>query len=56
MAKWHDMWKPTFLWQYLLVWTIKSTYQVNVPGTKSWDLRAKTMLCPGILDLGLGQK
>ena len=34
LAKWPDMWEPNFLGQYLFVCIIKSTYQLDVPGTK----------------------
>ena len=44
LAKWPDMWEPTFFGQYLFVCIIKSTYQVDVPGPKSWDLGANTGL------------
>ena len=50
------MWKPTFLGQFLFVCLIKSTYEVDVPGTKSWDLTAKTVPWQAILDLGQRQK
>ena len=43
LAKWPDMSTPTFLAWYLFVCIIKSTYQVDVPGTKSWDLGANTV-------------
>ena len=42
LAKLPDMWEPTFFGQYLFVCIIKSTYQVDVPGPKSWDLEAIT--------------
>ena len=42
--------------QYLFVCIIKSTHQVDVPGNKTWDLRAKTVQWQAILDLGPRQK
>ena len=51
-----DMSEPTFWGQYLFVCIIKSTYQVDVPGTKTWDLRAKTVPWRAILYLGPRQK
>ena len=56
LVKWPDMSKPTFLGQYLFVCIIKSTHQVDVPGNKTWDLRAKTVQWQAILDLGPRQK
>ena len=56
LVKWPDMSKPTFFGQYLFVCIIKSTHQVDVPGNKTWDLRAKTVQWQAILDLGPRQK
>ena len=47
---------PTFGGQYLFVCIIKSTYQVDMYVTKTWDLRAKTVLRQVILYLGPRQK
>ena len=43
LAKWPDMSLPTFLAWYLFVSITKSTYQVDVRGTKSWDLGTNTV-------------
>ena len=47
---------PTFFAQYQFVCNIKSTYQVDMPVTKTWDLTAKTVPWQAILDLGPRQK
>jgi len=56
LVKWPDMSEPTFRGQYLFVCIIKSTYQVDVPVTNTWDLRVKTVPWLVILDLGPRQK
>ena len=56
LVKWPDMSKPTFFGQFLFVCIIRSSYQVGVPGNKTWDLRPKTVLWRAILDLGPRQK
>ena len=56
LVKWPDIGEPTFLGQYLFVCIIKSTYQVDMPVTNTWDLTAKTVLWRAILDLGPRQK
>ena len=37
------MMEPTFLAQYLFVYCIKSTYQIDAPGTKNLNLGANTV-------------
>ena len=56
LVKRSDMMEPNFLAQYLFVCIIKSTYQVDTPVTKTWDLTAKTVPWRAILDLGPRQK
>ena len=56
LVKRPDMSEPTFWGQYLFVCIIKSTYQVDTPVTKTWDLTAKTVPWRAILDLGPRQK
>ena len=56
LVKQPDMSEPTFWGQYLFVCIIKSTYQVDMPVTKTWDLTAKTVPWQAILDLGPRQK
>ena len=38
LAKQPDISEPTFLTQYQIVYNMKSTYRINVPGTKIWNL------------------
>ena len=56
LVKRPDMSEPTFWGQYLFVCIIKSTYQVDMPVTKTWDLTVKTVRWQAILDLGPRQK
>ena len=56
LVKRPDMSEPTFWGQYLFVCIIKSTYQIDMPVTKTWDLTVKTVPWRAILDLGPWQK
>ena len=48
--------EPTFLAKYLFRCSIKSTYQVDMPGTKNLDVGANTVLWGIIFVLGPRQK
>ena len=43
LVKQPDISEPTFLTQYQIVYNMKSTYRINVPGTKIWNLGANTV-------------
>ena len=43
LAKQPDISEPTFLTQYQIIYNMKSTYRINVPGTKIWNLGANTV-------------
>ena len=45
-----------FFGQYLFVCIIKSTHQLDVPGTKTWDLEANIVPWVAVLVLGRRQK
>ena len=51
-----DMMVPTFFAQYQFVCNIKSTYQVDMPGTKNFDVGANTVPWGVISVLGPRQK
>ena len=40
LAKQPDISEPNFLTQYQIIYNIKSTYRIDVPGTKIWNLGA----------------
>ena len=56
LVKRPDMMVPTFFAQYQFVCNIKSTYQVDMPGTKNFDVGANTVPWGVILVLGPRQK
>ena len=56
LVKRPDMMVPTFFAQYQFVCNIKSTYQVNMPGTKNFNVGANTVPWGVILVLGPRQK
>ena len=43
LVKQPDISEPTFLTQYQIVYNMKSTYRINVPVTKIWNLGADTV-------------
>ena len=43
LAKQPDISEPTFLTQYQIIYNMKSTYRINVPGTKIWNFGANTV-------------
>ena len=43
LAKQPDISEPTFLTQYQIIYNMKSTYWINVPGTKIWNFGANTV-------------
>ena len=47
LAKQPDISEPNFLTQYQIIYNIKSTYQIDVPGTKIWNIGANTVQCRG---------
>ena len=56
LVKRPDMMEPTFFAQYQFVCNIKSTYQVDMPGTKNFDVGANTVPWGVISVLGPRQK
>ena len=56
LVKRPDMMVPTFFAQYQFVCNIKSTYQVDMPGTKNFDVGANTVPWGVISVLGPRQK
>ena len=56
LVKRPDMMEPTFFAQYQFVCNIKSTYQVDTPGTKNLDVGANTVPWGVISVLGPRQK
>ena len=56
LAKQPDISEPNFLTQYQIIYNIKSTYRIDVPGTKIWNLGANTVPWQAIEILAPRQK